>query len=244
MNYWTHDEYSKLITSLYEHPKVITNEWMDLVLSGKEKFNGASFAARFAHFGVCYRDLRDCDLSKLDKTHLKKLAFNSSTIFPSVDKLPSGFNPKEILSNGENPMLGIKDLHASGIDGRGITAAVIDFGFQDSGHIEFAGSNIEVVDLFGDTGYHYHADGVLSNLCGQNIGIAPKVKVYHYNTYQGYGEKVDRATLIILNDILDKVKSGIEIRAVNISAPLSRDSRLLVQNMLDEQRLLLVQNCH
>mgnify|MGYP002802542346 CR=1 FL=1 len=239
MNYWTHDEYSKFITSLYEIPKNITNEWMDSVLSGKEKYNGASFASRFSHFGVCYRDLRDCDLSKLDKSHLKKLAFNSSTIFPSADKLPSDFNPKEILLNGKNPMLGIKDLHASGIDGRGITVAVIDFGFQDSGHVEFAGSNIEVVDLFGDTDYHFHADGVLSNLCGQNIGVAPKAKVYHYNTYQGHGEKVDKATLKILSDILDKVKSGIKIRVVNISAPLSRDSRLLGQNMPDEQRLKL-----
>lgn len=222
-----HAEFSKIVTSRYSIPQIITNEWIDKMLCCADSKEGMSLAKTFENFGICYRDLSNCDLSTLDEKHFLKLAFNSSTIFPSNDKMPQGVCTNQILEFGKNPMLGIKKLNKEGYDGFGISVATIDFGFQDFNHTEFNGSDIEIIDLFGDTGSHYHPDGVLSNLCGQNIGVAPKVKVYHYNTYMGRSEKVDKATLIILQDILNKVQNNIKIRAVNISAPLLRNNSLI-----------------
>ncbi len=238
MSFIKHQEFSQMINSLYNIPQKITNEWMDEMFSEATDENGRRLSETFANYGVCYRDLSKCDLSKLDEKHFYELAFNSSTSFPSADKMPKGYCPSDILEFGKNPMFDIKKLHKEGIDGSGVCVATIDFGFQDVDHIEFKGSDIEIIDLFGDTGSHFHPDGVLSNLCGQNIGVAPKVKVYHYNTYMGSGEEVDKATLTILKDILGKVQNNIKIRAVNMSGPLLRNKKLnKASNEQERQKL-------
>ncbi len=228
-------DYVSMVKSFYDIPLTLTNEWIDIMLDTNiEDENQKQKRMLFTHFGFCYRDLSNYDFTKVDKEHLLKVPFNSSTIFPSVEKMPKGFNPHEIIAFAKNPFMGIKELHKRGVNGEGICVATIDFGFQDEKHIEFANANIEIVDLFKDTGYHFHATGVLSNLCGKNIGIAPKARVLHYNTYQGYGEEVDKATLTILKDILERIRGGEKIRAVNISAPLLRNKKL--QSLISDQK--------
>lgn len=227
-------DYISMVKSFYDIPLTLTNEWIDIMLDTNiADENQKQKRILFTHFGFCYRDLSNYDFTKVDKEHLLKVPFNSSTIFPIVEKMPKGFYPLEIIAFAKNPFMGIKELHKRGVNGEGICVATIDFGFQDEKHIEFANANIEIVDLFKDTGYHFHATGVLANLCGENIGFAPKVRVLHYNTYQGYGEEVDKATLTILKDILKRIKDGEKIRAVNISAPLLRNKKL--QSLISDQ---------
>jgi len=212
-------DWARMVTTGLEMPTVITNEWIDQILSSDK-------ADMFMRWGFCHRDLSEHDLSRITKEYFPKLTFNSSTIFPNADKMPKGFSPSEIIERGKDPMLGIKELHKKGIDGSGVTVATIDFGFQSENHSEYKGSNIQVVDLFGDTGFHFHSDGILSNLCGQNIGVAPKANVIHYSIYQGIGDNVQSAQIQILQDILKRVKGGERIRAVNISGPIVRSSIL------------------
>ncbi len=69
-------------------------------------------------------------LAKLDlRNHtatLEKMPFDSRTGWPSPDKLPEGFDPGRRLTEGKNPGLGVRALHAQGIDGRGVGIAIID----------------------------------------------------------------------------------------------------------------------
>ena len=237
---WTQEEYSKFICDLFELPEVITKEWIENLDNTDRWQEGEnrSVANFFKNFGFCNRDLSKSDLSGLSCEDMMKIPFNSSTIFPSKDKMPKGFEPESVLAFGKQPMMGVKKLHERGITGEGVVVAVIDFGFQDRDHVEFDGANIEVVDLFGDTGTHFHSDGVLSNLCGQNIGVAPKAKVIYYDTYMGHGKHVDKANLKILKDILKRVKNGEKIRVVNISGPITRGEDLskIVDNSKWQER--------
>jgi len=210
---YTQKEYKKTVYNILgELPTLITNGWFDDILKTDKCY-------MFMLWGFCYLDLSKNDLSGLDLKHLELITFNSSTIFPPIDKMPKGFEPKEILERGQNPFLGIRELHKKGIDGRGITVANIDGGFQSQNHVEFKGSNIEEVNLFPSVVASFHADGVLSNLCGQTLGVAPKVKVLHYNSVIG-GKNFTNYRLLSLQDILKRVQNGEPIRVVNMSGPL------------------------
>lgn len=210
---WNQEQWKAVtVSELGKLPTVITNEWIDDILKTDKRDT-------FLYWGFCYLDISKNDLSTLDTKHLELLTYSSSTIFPPRSKLPKGFDPKAMIKRGQDPMLGIRELHKKGIDGRGITVATIDHGFQGQNHIEFKGSNIEKVSLFEGVKGHFHADAILSNLCGQTIGVAPKVKVIHYNTAD-FGEDFTTHRLLALQDILKRIKNGEEIRAVNLSGPL------------------------
>jgi len=221
----TKDRWDRIIrNNAGEFPQKITNAWVDQVLltlkteqEGSQKWKDAETILRW---GFCGRDLSGHDLSGLDKEHFGYLTFSSSTVFPSTEKMPKGIHPKDILERGTNPMLGIKKLHERGIDGSGVTIANIDSGWQSEKHPEYKETNIESVDLFNDNvEWHFHADGVLSNLCGQNLGVAPKANIIHYNTQIGNKDFTSQR-VACLQDILKRVKSGEKIRAVNVSGPL------------------------
>ncbi|OHB72956.1 MAG: hypothetical protein A2Z25_13370 [Planctomycetes bacterium RBG_16_55_9] len=69
-------------------------------------------------------------LARLDlRSHLdilEKMPFDSRTVWPESDKMPMDFNPATLLEEGKNPGLGVRSLHEQGIDGRGVTIAIID----------------------------------------------------------------------------------------------------------------------
>ena len=223
-------------------PDKITNEWFEEKISGlsASKDSIELFKSEmFMRAGFCYQDLSECDLSDLSKENLAKLTFNSSTIWPSTDKMPAGFHPEQILARGKDPMLGIKELHQQGIDGSGITIAVIDKSFQNKKHEEYSGTKIEIVDLFGYTRDTFHANGVLSNLCGQNIGVAPGANVIHYNVTDSRLEQTEEH-FTCLKDILTRIKNGEEIKAVNISAMLVDPSDMLKEIGLNIEQVGLM----
>ena len=195
-------------------PQIITNEFIDSIKQNEEEYE------MLRRWGVCYCDVSDKDFSQLDEKHMGLLTFNSDTIWPSVDKLPEGFNPTELIERGKSPMLNFRELHSRGITGKGVTIACIDSGIEDKDHVEIKDCNLEIVSLCdSNLSNHFHAQCVLANLCGKTLGVAPDVKVVHYECVSG-GPDYNACHLKALEDILKRVKNGEEIKAINISGPL------------------------
>ena len=74
-----------------------------------------------------YMVLNNHNLSFMDlkgsKELLSTISFSSRTKWPTSDKLPSGFDPKQILEYGKDPGLGISELHKLGYTGKGVSIA-------------------------------------------------------------------------------------------------------------------------
>ncbi|HJD06077.1 MAG TPA: hypothetical protein IAB72_04335 [Candidatus Onthoplasma faecipullorum] len=218
------EEWTEFLEDEIKFPLVITNEWID------KKYNEWKNSENpdetdwemIWRWGFCNKDMSKYDLSKLDKEHMAMLTFNSSTIWPSADKMPKDFNPQVILERGKNPMLGIRELHKQGITGKGIVVACMDSCLNNS-HIEFSNANIHIKDEVKQEP-NFHGEGVLSNLLGKNIGVAPDVECYYYAVHFWRGEKFIELYTRYLDDIINKIKSGIPIKALIRSGALySRD---------------------
>lgn len=129
-------------------------------------------------------DLRNVDCSNMDLStyNPRLITFDSKTIFPkNSDKLPQGFNPSAILEERKNPGVNVRNLHAKGITGKGISVAIID---QTLGsHREYADSLVfyKEFDEFLFSNASMHGSAVTSILVGKTCGIAPEAKVYYYS---------------------------------------------------------------
>ena len=216
-------------------PKIVSDESI-LALRGEYMFD---------NWGICYIDFSDYDFSNCSLETMTKLCFSSSTKWPTADKLPKGFNPQEILKQATTTNEDVKNLHKKGINGEGITVAVLDSGFQGQNHIEF--ENAELIKCTLDNEetleYHFHMEDVLSKLCGKNLGIAPKVKVLYYECSTDYedSESINKA----LKDILRRINQGENIRIVNRSGPFSRGDEPLKyeKENLELVEVLRSKNC-
>lgn len=110
---------------------------------------------------------------------LVTLSFNQGT------KWTDDTLPKKILEYGKVPPLGIKALHKKGLNGNGINVAIIDQPLALD-HPEYRGKIAEY-RTFGPEGYNFkissmHGPAVTSLLVGENLGTAPKAKVYYAAT--------------------------------------------------------------
>lgn len=136
-----------------------------------------------------------------------------------------------VLENGMNPGLGIQGLHERGITGAGVRVAIIDQPLlqhhpEYDGKIEsyFDFDDVEDKIKFAGRG-SMHGPGVTSLLVGENIGVAPDVKV-HYASAPSW--KADaRYFAKALNWIIDEneaLSDTDKIRVVSVSAaPSSKD---------------------
>ena len=180
-------------------------------------------------------NISNMDLSGLGD-NIRYVNFDSNSRFPSADKLPVGFNPEAVLKNGKNPGLGIRDLHAKGITGKGITVAIIDNGFNIN-HQEIK-DNLIHYEIIGKAFPHYHGAAVSSLLCGKTVGVAPDAKLVYFATGIGdgrEGEKPVFGSLYISNDIAalkkilemnKKLPKDKKISAVSISRGWYNNSEL------------------
>ena len=127
-------------------------------------------------------DLRSYDLSGLDlRDSLDDLlfaSFDDRTIWPSIDKMPEGFDPLQFAELGKNPGLNLRSLHQKGITGRGIGVAIIDQRLL-VGHREY-GSRLrlyeETEEVNGQASMHGPA--VASIAVGSTVGVAPEADLY------------------------------------------------------------------
>jgi len=204
---------AKRQSKLLNIPSIITDEYILNMLKNH----------MFANWGFSYLDLSDKDLSSVSLEVLSKVAFSSTTIWPTQSKLPEGFNPQSILNYTSTTSDSIIKLHNQGINGEGITIAVIDNRFQGENHIEFENANLISCTLrnaeIGD--YHFHMEDVLAKLCGKNLGIAPKSKILYYEVSDEEDCSLD--VLNVLKDIKTRILNGEQIRIINFSYSLTDD---------------------
>jgi len=141
-----------------------------------------------------YQDLRGLDLSERDlrtvsSEVLVTADFDTKTVWPKQDRLPIGFNPEKVIEEAKNPGLGIRELHQEGIDGRGVTVAIIDQTLSSEQgelmpHSEYA-RNIVDYKEYGDAkdeDVSMHGPAVASLLIGKTCGVAPGAELVYKAT--------------------------------------------------------------
>jgi hypothetical protein len=128
-------------------------------------------------------DLRGYDLSRLDlKESLEDLlhaTFDDGTVWPPDDRLPRGFDRQSIMELGKNPGLGVRELHAQGITGRGVGVAIIDQPLLIK-HEEYADRLrlYEEISVDPEWNATMHAAALASIVAGKTVGVAPEADLY------------------------------------------------------------------
>jgi len=141
---------------------------------------------------------------------LETIPFDNRTEWPEPSKMPSGFDPEKLLEEGKNPGLGIRELHKNGIDGRGVSIAIIDQVLLQN-HQEYTNQLIKYEEVGLITKYappQMHGAPVASIAVGKSCGVAPKAKLYYFALSrtsmpdnQSYCEIIDK--IIQMNKNLD-----------------------------------------
>jgi subtilisin family serine protease len=139
------------------------------------------------HVDLRGRDVADLDLRPA-RAALAEVAFDTATHWPPADRLPADFIPPRILELGRNPGLGLRQLHARGITGRGVGIAIIDQVLLVD-HPEFADRlrwYEEADDIWWPNAKaDMHGAAVASLAVGQSIGVAPGADLYYIATRDG-----------------------------------------------------------
>jgi hypothetical protein len=115
-----------------------------------------------------------------DAELLARMSFNTATVWPGPSRLPPGFDPQALLQQGKNPGLGVRGLHAGGLDGRGIGLAIIDQPLVRD-HREYADRMVryEELDVEG-ADPQMHGPAVASIAVGKTCGVAPRAALHYY----------------------------------------------------------------
>jgi hypothetical protein len=132
-------------------------------------------------WGVSGVSLAKLDLRDQLKA-LSKLTFDTRTVWPAADKLPVGFDPVRLLEEGKNPGLGVRNLHAAGIDGSGVGIAIMDQPLLRE-HEEYKDRIMKYteVDVEG-VPPQMHGAAVASIAVGKTCGVAPGATLYYFAT--------------------------------------------------------------
>ena len=171
-------------------------------------------------------NLTNIDFSDLTLKDMSFITFDTRTKWPSKDKLPVGYNPKELLENRKGLSLGLQTLKKEGIDGSGVKVVYIDCEGKDIfEHEEFKHLKYNYHDFVNCGDEAYHPFGVLSNLCGKNTGVAPGIMLDYYTSY-GRMDKYNQSKLDVLNDILKRLEEGERFDVIGISGNRYQDSKI------------------
>jgi hypothetical protein len=169
-----------------------------------------------------FRGLENVSLAKLDLTGQKEvlsgMPFDSDTQWPAPEMLPKGFDPAKLLQDGKNPGLGLRALHARGIDGRDVAIAIIDQPLLLD-HREYS-SRIVYFNALDVDGVppQMHGPSVASFAVGRDIGTAPKASLYYFAVPTWKGDNIYYVeALQAIIDINAKKPAAQRIRVVSIS---------------------------
>lgn len=210
--------------SLPEIPKVITEEWLKEQLLDRKSY--------FRNWGFCFADLREHEFEEdIDERIIRKVPFSTRTKFPA--KHPFRYNESMFCTFDD-----VKELHDAGIDGSGINVAVIDFTFETVPN-ELKECLVYFKNCNENAEVHFHGTIVASQLCGKNLGVAPKANLWFYGTGQGK-DNTEKDNLVALKDIYEKNKNGANIKVINISASKYREN----SEFIDIYNKLLDQGCY
>ncbi|HVM61984.1 MAG TPA: S8 family serine peptidase [Verrucomicrobiae bacterium] len=192
-------------------------------------------------------DLRSRDLSRLDISgrlaDLLHAVFDSNTRFPS--NLPVGFDPARIMELGKDPGLGIRELHAKGVTGKGVGIGIIDQTLLVD-HIEYR-DRLRLYEEIHNLGNPsaMHGPAVASIAVGKTVGVAPESDLYYiaetHGVYTVGGEfNWDFTWLAKSIDRLLAVNAGLpkerRIRVISISVGWSPQQKGYAEVMAAVQR--------
>jgi hypothetical protein len=127
-------------------------------------------------------DVRGYDLTQLDLTDrladLRHADFDSQTRWP--EKVPAGFDPARIVELGKDPGLGVRQLHARGITGRGVALGIIDQTLLVD-HVEYRDQIRLYEEIHAPAGSpsEMHGPAVASIAVGKTTGVAPDAALYY-----------------------------------------------------------------
>jgi hypothetical protein len=125
---------------------------------------------------LCGRDLSGADLTG-NLEALLSASFDSETTWPP--RLPLAFSPEHVMEVGKSPGLGLRDLHAQGITGRGVGVAIIGPALLVD-HTEYAGRLRLYEELHcADTAATPYGAAAASLAVGRTVGVAPEAALYY-----------------------------------------------------------------
>lgn len=155
------------------------------------------------------KDYSKDDLSIYD---ISDFSFDDKTIWPTdPQKLPQGFEQKDkIMELGKNPGLGVRSLHARGIDGTGMRMAIIDQALSD--HAEYH-DNLVHYEEWGDVDKNgqMHGSAVSSIAVGKTVGVAPKAKLYYFADKHSRKDSKTGKTMFFTDNCVKALERIIEI---------------------------------
>lgn len=176
-------------------------EWQDslVVLRDRQDLERLDSFWGLEGVSVAALDLRN------EVEELARLTFNTATVWPEASRLPPGFDPQALLQQGQNPGLGVRGLHAEGIDGRGIGLAIIDQPLVRD-HREYAHRMARYGDL-GVEGFppQMHGPAVASIAVGKICGVAPRAALHYYAEMWGMR---DRQTCRPYREVVESILAG------------------------------------
>ncbi len=174
----------------------------------------------------------------LSQASAESITFDDRTVFPTTkSKLPSGFNASKIMKLGINPGLNLQTLHKQGIDGRGVSMAIIDqrlsphkeYNDNLAYYEEFLCKKNSSCDFPIDAGT-MHAAAVSSIAVGQTVGVAPGAKLYYIAADWRDEEHFEVTDYYVkaLNKIIEinkKLPDNKKIVVVSVSAGVGRSQK-------------------
>ena len=188
---------------------------------------------------IALSDVRSADLSGLDLAGegpaLAEASFDTRTIWPAW--LPPGFFPSAVLENGKDPGLGVRGLHARGIDGRGVAIAMIDLPLLvDHADYRRALRWYEEVNGLEDDA-SMHGSAMASIAVGRSCGVAPGAGLYYVASFNmkwdarirrripEYDYVFDAMAVDRVLEISAALPAAKKIRALSISAAWSPEMK-------------------
>lgn len=144
------------------------------------------------------QDLSEVDLSGVTGPDALTFTFDTATRWPGPERMPSGFSPAALMEETKYLGLGLRELHAAGITGEGVCAAVIDRPILKDHH--GLPSGMEYIETRPDDEAagltNFHGAAVAGMLAGKD-GVAPGARLYYFavpddsEPYLRYAEAMD-----------------------------------------------------
>lgn len=178
-----------------------------------------------------YLDIRstDCSGNDLSVYEVDKISFDDNTVFPKdVNKLPKEFDAKKIADMHRTPGLNVRKLHEMGIDGRGVSMAIIDQKLAP--HQEYSENLAWYEEFMNDENKQeegqMHGSAVASIAVGKTVGVAPKAKLYYFAA-----------------DLVDKMEENADDESQRTSTYYSRALNAIIdmnRNLSDDEKIVVV----
>lgn len=182
----------------------------------------------------------NCANKDLSKYTPEQISFDKGTVFPkNASKLPADFNPDAIMEKHKNPGLNLHKLHEQGIDGTGVSMAIIDQPLSPHKEYNDNLAHYEEFLVYKKQSGSMHGSAVSSIAVGKTVGVAPKAKLYYFaadiTDGQFQNDEIKRkiskyyaAALDKIVEINETLPDNEKIVAVSVSASpaLSRDPEI------------------